>query len=83
MNSDQDIFHFYELSRINDWIIGNDYKRIALQFPQDDLDIAPKIQEELERRLGNAQKLYILADTSYRRFQFLIMKIHLIQLLLG
>ena len=61
----------FELSSIEEWVEANDYKRIALQFPRDLLPYAPEILLELEKRSVDRQ-FYILADTSYRRFVFLV-----------
>ncbi|KAL7077394.1 hypothetical protein ACQ4LE_003017 [Meloidogyne hapla] len=55
----------FELSKILEWIEENNYRRIALQFPQDLLSIAPEILLELEERSIDRQ-FFILADTSYR-----------------
>nr|CAD2192665.1 unnamed protein product [Meloidogyne enterolobii] len=55
----------FELTKILEWVQLNDYKRIALQFPQDLLSIAPEILLELEK-CANDKQFFILADTSYR-----------------
>uniref|UniRef100_A0A914MRZ2 2-(3-amino-3-carboxypropyl)histidine synthase subunit 2 n=1 Tax=Meloidogyne incognita TaxID=6306 RepID=A0A914MRZ2_MELIC len=55
----------FELTKILEWVQVNDYKRIALQFPQDLLSIAPEILLELEK-CANDKQFFILADTSYR-----------------
>nr|CAD2190217.1 unnamed protein product [Meloidogyne enterolobii] len=55
----------FELTKILEWVQINDYKRIALQFPQNLLSIAPEILLELEK-CANDKQFFILADTSYR-----------------
>lgn len=69
MEASENLNDFFELARIGDWVSTNDFKRIALQLPNAYLKYSFEIVTELERRLGGAdeRKLFVLADTSYRR----------------
>lgn len=67
LESTENFNNLFEFSKMQIWIEENDFKRIALQFPQNFLDIAPKIALELEKNFSD-KEFFILADTSYRRF---------------
>ncbi|KAF8220335.1 diphthamide biosynthesis protein [Tricholoma matsutake] len=56
---------FYEIDRTAEEIIKGDYKRIALQFPDELLHHSVQIYRRLKSRIGGARELYVLADTSY------------------
>lgn len=56
---------FYEIDRTAEEIIKGDYKRIALQFPDELLHDSVPIYRRLKSRIGGARELYVLADTSY------------------
>ncbi|KAH6902623.1 putative diphthamide synthesis protein-domain-containing protein [Coprinopsis sp. MPI-PUGE-AT-0042] len=56
---------FYEIPETASQIIENDYKRIALQFPDDLLPDSVPIYKRLKAAIGNGRELFILADTSY------------------
>ncbi|CAB3404634.1 unnamed protein product [Caenorhabditis bovis] len=55
---------FFEISETIEWIRKNDYKRIALQFPDEFLQCSRRVSVLIEDKTG--AKTYILADTSYR-----------------
>ncbi|KIJ04981.1 hypothetical protein PAXINDRAFT_103950 [Paxillus involutus ATCC 200175] len=56
---------FYEIQRTADTIINGDFKRIALQFPDELLHDSVPIYRLLKQRVGDGRDLYVLADTSY------------------
>lgn len=56
---------FYEITRTAEEIIKGDYKRIALQFPDELLHDSVPIFRRLKPILGAGRDLYVLADTSY------------------
>lgn len=58
---------FYEITRTAEEIIKGDYKRIALQFPDELLHDSVPIFRRLKPILGAGRDLYVLADTSYGR----------------
>ncbi|KAJ1963432.1 hypothetical protein GGI12_002063, partial [Dipsacomyces acuminosporus] len=55
----------YEVSRTAEVISQGNFKRIALQFPDDLLADSTAVSEELKRRISSDAQLFILADTSY------------------
>jgi len=60
----------YEIPRTISEIVGGDYKRIALQFPDERLKDSARVYSMLQRGIngeggGEERKVYILADTSY------------------
>ncbi|KAF9467555.1 putative diphthamide synthesis protein-domain-containing protein [Collybia nuda] len=56
---------FYEIERTTGELIEGDYKRIALQFPDELLHDSVPIYRRLKSRIGPGRELYVLADTSY------------------
>uniref|UniRef100_T1JHR2 2-(3-amino-3-carboxypropyl)histidine synthase subunit 2 n=1 Tax=Strigamia maritima TaxID=126957 RepID=T1JHR2_STRMM len=58
-----DIEKFYEIDRCIKWITENNYKKIALQFPDEMLPDSTQISLKLRKMC--AVELYILGDTSY------------------
>ncbi|KIL58577.1 hypothetical protein M378DRAFT_170393 [Amanita muscaria Koide BX008] len=56
---------YFEIEETAEEIRQSDYKRIALQFPDELLHNSVPIHRELMARIGNQRKLYVLADTSY------------------
>ncbi|TFK35797.1 hypothetical protein BDQ12DRAFT_725587 [Crucibulum laeve] len=58
---------FYEIERTALEIESGDYKRIALQFPDELLHDSVPIFRRLRSRIGLGRELYVLADTSYGR----------------
>ncbi|KAG6372073.1 putative diphthamide synthesis protein-domain-containing protein [Boletus reticuloceps] len=59
------VAEFYEIERTAEIIVKGDYKRVALQFPDDLLHDAVPVYRLLKRNVGQAHDLYVLADTSY------------------
>uniref|UniRef100_A0A914YAK1 Diphthamide biosynthesis protein 2 n=1 Tax=Panagrolaimus superbus TaxID=310955 RepID=A0A914YAK1_9BILA len=57
---------FFEISRVIAWIKENRYQRVALQLPDNLLSYAFPLSRRIEKESGS--KIYILADTSYRRY---------------
>ncbi|KAK6047679.1 hypothetical protein COOONC_14818 [Cooperia oncophora] len=57
-----EFFHIEDTVR---WIQDNGYKRVALQLPDHFLGRAARIAQTIEEKA--AVKVFILADTSYRR----------------
>ncbi|KAH9975018.1 putative diphthamide synthesis protein-domain-containing protein [Lactifluus volemus] len=55
----------HELDWTANQIISNNYKRIALQFPDELLCDSVTIYHGLKRAIGADRELYVLADTSY------------------
>ncbi|KAF8057552.1 putative diphthamide synthesis protein-domain-containing protein [Lyophyllum atratum] len=62
-----DFDDFYEITRTAEEIIHGDYKRIALQFPDELLHDSVPIYRRLKAKIGEGRELYVLADTSYGR----------------
>ncbi|KAK7039454.1 2-(3-amino-3-carboxypropyl)histidine synthase subunit 2 [Favolaschia claudopus] len=60
-----DLESFYEIERTIEQIIAGDYKRIALQFPDELLHDAVPVYRRLKAGIGLGRELYVLADTSY------------------
>ncbi|KAG6860061.1 hypothetical protein C0991_012291 [Blastosporella zonata] len=58
---------FYDIERTSKEIINGDYKRIALQFPDELLHVSVPIYRRLKAKIGEGRELYVLADTSYGR----------------
>ncbi|KAG5643986.1 hypothetical protein DXG03_009276 [Asterophora parasitica] len=58
---------FYEITQTSEEIIKGDYKRIALQFPDELLHDSVPIYRRLKAKFGEGRELYVLADTSYGR----------------
>ncbi|KAJ3764206.1 putative diphthamide synthesis protein-domain-containing protein [Lentinula raphanica] len=56
---------FYEIERTAKEIEEGNFKRVALQFPDELLHDSVQIFRELKRRIGSDRELYVLADTSY------------------
>ncbi|ESK91334.1 diphthamide biosynthesis [Moniliophthora roreri MCA 2997] len=56
---------FYEIDRTAEEIEQGDFKRIALQFPDELLHVSVSIYRKLKRKVGSHRELYVLADTSY------------------
>ncbi|KAJ1357480.1 hypothetical protein KIN20_015641 [Parelaphostrongylus tenuis] len=56
---------FFHIDKTVEWIRDNNYKRVALQLPDHFLARARRIAELIESKTD--AKLFVLADTSYRR----------------
>ncbi|KAH9942803.1 putative diphthamide synthesis protein-domain-containing protein [Amylocystis lapponica] len=56
---------FYDVDRTVVDILKGDFRRIALQFPDELLHDSVPIFRALKSRLGPGRELYVLADTSY------------------
>ncbi|KAI0077998.1 diphthamide biosynthesis protein [Panus rudis PR-1116 ss-1] len=65
--SEESLAAFYDIDRTVDEIERGDFKRIALQFPDELLHASVPIYRTLKRRLRPDRELYVLADTSYGR----------------
>ncbi|KAJ7854318.1 putative diphthamide synthesis protein-domain-containing protein [Mycena olivaceomarginata] len=61
----EDLDNFYEIERTIAEILAGDYKRVALQFPDELLHDSVPIYRRLKARIGLGRELYVLADTSY------------------
>ncbi|EKM77173.1 hypothetical protein AGABI1DRAFT_101874 [Agaricus bisporus var. burnettii JB137-S8] len=57
--------NFYDIEHTTDEIIKGDYKRIALQFPDELLHDSVPVYKRLKSLVGRDRELYVLADTSY------------------
>ncbi|KAJ2923780.1 hypothetical protein H1R20_g13314, partial [Candolleomyces eurysporus] len=62
-----DLEDFYEIQRTADEIVAGDFKRIALQFPDELLGDSVPVFRSLKARIGSGREIYVLADTSYGR----------------
>lgn len=60
-----ELAEYYEINRTSEEIISGDYKRIALQFPDELLQHSVPIYRLLKQKIGEGRELYVLADTSY------------------
>ncbi|PCH34780.1 diphthamide biosynthesis protein [Wolfiporia cocos MD-104 SS10] len=59
------LLEYYDIDRTAKEIVSGDYKRIALQFPDELLKDSVPIYRALKSRIGDSRELYVLADTSY------------------
>ncbi|VDO22870.1 unnamed protein product [Heligmosomoides polygyrus] len=66
---DEKLDEFFHIDETVRWIRENNYKRVALQLPDHFLVRAARIAQLIEAKAE--AKIFILADTSYRR-QFLL-----------
>ncbi|CAE6438716.1 unnamed protein product [Rhizoctonia solani] len=55
----------FEIQETARYIIDNDYKQIALQFPDELLGVSVLIYNRLKQLLGDGRNAYVLADTTY------------------
>lgn len=60
-----DVVTFYAIERTASVIKRNEYRRVALQFPDDMLCDSPEVVGELTRRVGEDVFVFVLGDTSY------------------
>ncbi|KIN99190.1 hypothetical protein M404DRAFT_966125 [Pisolithus tinctorius Marx 270] len=60
-----DILEFFEIEQTAKEIRDGDYKRVALQFPDELLHESVPIYRLLKQRVNEGQEMYVLADTSY------------------
>ncbi|KAF9074276.1 putative diphthamide synthesis protein-domain-containing protein, partial [Rhodocollybia butyracea] len=65
LNSSAEFDAFYEIEQTATEIEQADYKRVALQFPDELLHDSVQIFRRLKQRIGSDKELYVLADTSY------------------
>ncbi|KAF7789170.1 hypothetical protein EIP86_000107 [Pleurotus ostreatoroseus] len=63
---------YYDIERTVQEISKGDYKRTALQFPDEMLHDSVPIFRALKSRLSSDKELYVLADTSYGRQAIII-----------
>ncbi|KAH9017780.1 diphthamide biosynthesis protein, partial [Lactarius deliciosus] len=61
----EELRDYYELEWTTNEIVANNYKRVALQFPDELLRDSVPIFHSLRRAVGTNSELYVLADTSY------------------
>ncbi|CAE6416668.1 unnamed protein product [Rhizoctonia solani] len=61
----ENIDELFEIQETARYIIDNDYRQIALQFPDELLGVSVPIYNRLRRLLGNGRNAYVLADTTY------------------
>lgn len=62
------IFNYFELEKCLNWINVNNFKKVALQFPDFYLKNSFEIAQYLEE--NSKAKIYIIGDTSYGRYLF-------------
>ncbi|GJE95962.1 diphthamide biosynthesis protein [Phanerochaete sordida] len=63
--SPNDLEDFFEIERTVEKVLKHDYKRIALQFPDELLHLSVPIYRSLKAKCGTGHDFYVLADTSY------------------
>ncbi|OCH91570.1 diphthamide biosynthesis protein [Obba rivulosa] len=63
--SPEELEDYYDIERTVREVEKGDYKRIALQFPDELLRDSVPIFRRLKARLSPGRELYVLADTSY------------------
>ncbi|KAF8198380.1 diphthamide biosynthesis protein [Mycena galopus ATCC 62051] len=63
--SSAELDSYYDIERTIAEIIAGDYKRVALQFPDELLHDSVPIYRRLKAGIGLGRELYVLADTSY------------------
>jgi len=66
-STNEEYEEYYDLQRTAEEIVMGDYKRIALQFPDELLPDSVPVFHRLKAKLGPRRDLYVLADTSYGR----------------
>ncbi|CAF0833419.1 unnamed protein product [Brachionus calyciflorus] len=59
-----DIDSYFEIDRTTKWILDNNFKRVALQFPDELLHSSVKVYSKLQLNCSECS-FFILADTSY------------------
>ncbi|KAJ7074706.1 diphthamide biosynthesis protein [Mycena amicta] len=64
IHSQSELDDFYDIERTISSIVAGDYKRVALQFPDELLHDSVPIYRRLKAGIGS-RELYVLADTSY------------------
>ncbi|KAJ7915659.1 putative diphthamide synthesis protein-domain-containing protein [Mycena leptocephala] len=65
VTSPSELDNFYEIEQTIAEILTGDYKRVALQFPDELLHDSVPIYRRLKSGIGIGRELYVLADTSY------------------
>ncbi|KAJ7119648.1 putative diphthamide synthesis protein-domain-containing protein [Mycena epipterygia] len=65
ITSPSELDHFYEVERTIAEILAGNYKRVALQFPDELLHDSVPLYRRLKAGIGSGRELYVLADTSY------------------
>ncbi|KIY44642.1 diphthamide biosynthesis protein [Fistulina hepatica ATCC 64428] len=63
--SHEDLDDFYDIAWSADQIVKGDFKRIALQFPDELLCHSTLVYKRLHQCIGPERELYVMADTSY------------------
>ncbi|KAI0350265.1 diphthamide biosynthesis protein [Trametes cingulata] len=63
--SPEELEETFDIARTAEEIEKGDYKRIALQFPDELLPHSVPIFRALKSRIAESRELYVLADTSY------------------
>ncbi|KHJ81748.1 hypothetical protein OESDEN_18564 [Oesophagostomum dentatum] len=63
--NDCELRDFFHLDEILEWIKQNSFKRVALQLPDHFLSRSYRIAKFIES--NSDAKIFVLADTSYRR----------------
>ncbi|CAE6512824.1 unnamed protein product [Rhizoctonia solani] len=61
----ENIDELFEIRETAQYITDNDYKQIALQFPDELLGVSVPIYNRLKQLLGDRRNTYVLADTTY------------------
>ncbi|KEP54560.1 diphthamide biosynthesis protein [Rhizoctonia solani 123E] len=61
----ENIDELFEIRETARYITDNDYKQIALQFPDELLGVSVPIYNRLKQLLGDGRNAYVLADTTY------------------
>ncbi|KAI0804663.1 putative diphthamide synthesis protein-domain-containing protein [Irpex lacteus] len=65
LSTHEEFEEYYDIQRTTDAIVAGDFKRIALQFPDELLHDSVPIFRLLKSKIGEGRDLYVLADTSY------------------
>ncbi|KAG2484510.1 hypothetical protein HYH03_016653 [Edaphochlamys debaryana] len=55
----------YDVPETVDYVLQGGYRNVALQFPDEQLADSPAVAAELQQRLGDRAKVFVLADTAY------------------
>ncbi|KAJ7235093.1 putative diphthamide synthesis protein-domain-containing protein [Mycena haematopus] len=63
--SSDELDAYYDIERTIAEILAGDYKRVALQFPDELLHDSVPIYRRLKAGIGLGREIYVLADTSY------------------
>lgn len=69
----EDLNFYFDIEKITSWLVKNEFNRVALQFPDELLNISVKVCTCLKEKCPNVL-FFILADTFYDRYSISVSK---------